>query len=224
METQNNEFLLNLKRQEFKSRREDVKETFKIRCEDVKETFKIRCAEAQHDLQHQMSEAYRMTEANLRKERDEALAAICLEEDQFNIEWAAEKFRRSQTVRPWINEKGEVTGVAVYLGDIHFWIALHDLYDHPVTYHHLYNHNEEILLPNERLMRVFCLYRREINEMMVKLGGEPLEYFYWSKVNAQAIDESEIIGYKANFQGSTGKLMSYDREHYCLARMFVELP
>ena len=191
METQNKEFLLTMKRQEFKSRREDVKET-----------FKIRCADAQHDLQHQMAEAYRMTEANLRKERDEALAAICLEEDQFNIEWAAEKFRRSQTVRPWINEKGEVTGVAVYLGDIHFKI---DLVDAAIGVEIEYKEiGDTSSLPNEKMMRVFGLYRHEINALLKEHGKEPLTGWYWTWIPAESIYGEEFAGRRIIFNGDTG--------------------
>lgn len=212
METQNKEFLLTMKRQEFKSRREDVKET-----------FKIRCADAQHDLQHQMAEAYRMTEANLRKERDEALAAICLEEDQFNIEWAAEKFRRSQTVRPWINEKGEVTGVAVYLGDIHFFVALHDLYDGP-TEATRFSELDKVKLPSEKLMRVFGIYRKEINSMIEQHGGEPLIGCYWTKEKANDIYYEGYDLHMIVFNGETGDFGPAYADEKHKARMFVEVP
>ena len=206
MENQNKEFLLTMKRQEFKSRREDVKET-----------FKMRCSEAQHDLQRQMAEAYRMTETNLRKERDEALAAICLEEDQFNIEWSAETFRRSQTVRPWINEKGEVTGVAVYLGDIHFKIYLRNMVEGAqipftqVEYQHL--------LPTERMIRVFGLYRKEINALMEQNGGEPLEGWYWTRVDANDIYSEGYSNQKIIFNGDTGDFgpAYMDQQHHVRA-------
>lgn len=206
METQNNEFLLNLKRQEFKSRREDVKET-----------FKIRCAEAQHDLQHQMSEAYRMTEANLRKERDEALAMICEEEDRFNIEWATEKARRNAPVRTWINDKGEVNGVAVYLGDMHFKIYLRDMVEGAqipftqVEYQHL--------LPTERMMRVFGLYRKEINALMEQNGGEPLEGWFWTRVDANDIYGEGYSNQKIIFNGDNGDFgpAYMDQQHHARA-------
>ena len=213
MENQNKEFLLTMKRQEFKSRREDVKET-----------FKIRCADAQHDLQHQMAEAYRMTEANLRKERDEALAAICLEEDQFNIEWAAEKFRRSQTVRPWINEKGEVTGVAVYLGDIHFFVALDDLYDGERKAYNEINELDLVKLPSERVMRVFCLYRKEINAMLEENGGKPVVGWRWTKIHTEDIYANDFIKDMIIFNGDTGDFGPAGGDNRQMVRMFVELP
>lgn len=146
------------------------------------------------------------------------ILAICKEEDESHVEFAAatnrwiKKGMMDSTdvcgVSPYSDERGEILGVRVRGLGLDFVIKLHDEFDGDEV---KYDKAKDLSLPDEYMARLISFYRKDINSMMVELGGEPMKGWYWTSTPAEDVFGAGSVSNQLICSGTTGALHNYGR-------------
>ena len=140
----------------------------------------------------------------------EKLGVISQEEDDFNKEFAGWRASHTNHIMPYYDNEGNIFGVRLKFKDlgVDFVIKLHDEFDgKEVTF----AKTKDLSLPDEKMVRILGLYRKEVNQLLKELGGDPMEGWYWTSTPAEEVFGANSVNYQLHCSGTYGTLYSTDR-------------
>ena len=118
------------------------------------------------------------------------------------------------------DEQGNPDGIRIRTLDEDFILALHDEFNGKEV---AFAKTKNLSLPNEKMFRLIGAYRKEVKQLLIEAGGDPLIGWYWSSTPAE-----ELFGaYTAYFQlvcyGPYGDLDISSRIHTNQVRVALAL-
>lgn len=221
MENENKQQGIQAKQNEFKQRRMEAK------CEMQK-----RLGEIQEDLYelktiNRADERKAAVEAQaLRAEAREAyakkLAAIAAEEDAWRSEFDEYRSRPERHVMAHYDAEGKADGVRICVKDLgmDFMIKLHNELDGREVE---YAEAEKFSLPDEKMVRVIGFYRKEVDQLLKDLGGDPLDNWYWTSTPASEVFGAYGVNNQLVYRGTYGGLGNYGRISSVAVRVALAL-
>lgn len=107
------------------------------------------------------------------------------------------------------DEQGNPDGIRICTLDEDFILALHDEFNgKEVTFAKTKN----LSLPNEKMFRLIGVYRKEVKQLLIEAGGDPLIGWYWSSTSAEKLFGAYGVSNQLVCGGAYGPL-------YCNARI-----
>ena len=101
------------------------------------------------------------------------------------------------------DEQGNPYGIRICTLDEDFILALHDEFNgKEVTFAKTKN----LSLPNEKMFRLIGAYRKEVKQLLIEAGGDPLIGWYWSSTPAEELFGAAHVDYQLLCYGSSGNL------------------
>lgn len=119
-----------------------------------------------------------------------------------------EKEQNTTPVSIYCDEQGNPEGIRVTGCGMDFILALHDEFNGKYV---TYKEAEKYSLPDEMMARLYGIYRKEINSLMVAAGGEPLKGWYWTKTPASEVFGATYVHSQLFYHGTNGGLGGSDR-------------
>lgn len=116
-----------------------------------------------------------------------------------------EKEQNTTPVSIYCDEQGNPEGIRVTGCGMDFILALHDEFNGKYV---TYKEAEKYSLPDEMMARLYGIYRKEINSLMVAAGGEPLKGWYWTKTPASEVFGAYGVSLRLVYHGTYGNLGS----------------
>ena len=118
------------------------------------------------------------------------------------------------------DEQGNPDGIRIRTIDEDFILALHDEFNgKEVTFAKTKNLN----LPNEKMFRLIGAYRKEVKQLLIEAGGDPLIGWYWSSTPAEELFGANVVNLQLIYYGTYGGLSSYGRIYTCQVRVALAL-
>ena len=200
MENEQKTYNLNQKRNEFKQQRLKLKHEMQNAIEELEKDFQIGQLKKKAELQEQKQKVV--------MDYQEKLGVISQEEDDFNKEFAGWRASHTNHIMPYYDNEGNIFGVRLKFKDLgmDFVIKLHDEFDgKEVTF----AKTKDLSLPDEKMVRILGLYRKEVNQLLKELGGDPMEGWYWTSTPAEEVFGAYNVNYQLIYNGTYGALRSY---------------
>lgn len=119
-----------------------------------------------------------------------------------------EKEQNTTPVSIYCDEQGNPEGIRVTGCGMDFILALHDEFNGKYV---TYKEAEKYSLPDEMMARLYGIYRKEINSLMVAAGGEPLKGWYWTKTPASEVFGASNVYGQLIIHGAGGSLNNFGR-------------
>ena len=106
------------------------------------------------------------------------------------------------------DEQGNPDGIRICTLDEDFILALHDEFNgKEVTFAKTKN----LSLPNEKMFRLIGAYRKEVKQLLIEAGGDPLIGWYWSSTSAEELFGANYANRQLICDGTFGYLGSNTR-------------
>lgn len=106
------------------------------------------------------------------------------------------------------DEQGNPDGIRIRTLDEDFILALHDEFNgKEVTFGKAKN----LSLPNEKMFRLIGAYRKEVKQLLIEAGGDPLIGWYWSSTPAEELFGAIYVNNQLVCYGTYGHLGSNAR-------------
>ena len=101
------------------------------------------------------------------------------------------------------DEQGNPYGIRICTLDEDFILALHDEFNgKEVTFAKTKN----LSLPNEKMFRLIGAYRKEVKQLLIEAGGDPLIGWYWSSTPAEELFCAANVDAQLVYGGTYGNL------------------
>lgn len=236
MENEQKQVNFNQQALEFKLRRQQARSERNATYNAIKNQLQADCDTIREQHKRQMEEetaALREKAAADIKALDDqlnaTLLAIAKEEDESKINFAQATRRWIKNgmmdlkedcgVSPYTDELGDITGIRIKGLGLDFMIKLHDEFDgEEVNYDKAKGFN----LPDEKMARVMGFYRKEINQLLKELGGDPMEGWYWTSTPAEEVFGASNASSQLIYSGTYGYL-NYNSRIYTPYQVRVAL-
>ena len=106
------------------------------------------------------------------------------------------------------DEQGNPDGIRIRTLDEDFILALHDEFNgKEVTFAKTKN----LSLPNEKMFRLIGAYRKEVKQLLIEAGGDPLIGWYWSSTPAEELFGASNVNNQLIYYGTFGSLGNNER-------------
>lgn len=214
MENEQKTYNLNQKRNEFKQKRLKLKHEMETALAKLEQVFQTEQLKKKVELQEQKHKII--------QDYQELLNAIFQEEDAFNKEFAGWRADRTNHIMPYYDNEGNIFGVRLKFKDlgVDFVIKLHDEFDgKEVTF----AKTKDLSLPDEKMVRILGLYRKEVNQLLKELGGDPMEGWYWASTPAEEVFGASYVGGQLVCYGTSGTLNGIRRIYASQVRVALAL-
>lgn len=197
MENEQKTYNLNQKRNEFKQQRLTLKYEMQNAIEKLEHDFQIGQLKKKAELQEQKQKVV--------LDYQKKLGVIFQEEGDFNKEFAGWRADCTNHIMPYYDNEGNIFGVRLRFKDhgVDFVVKLHDEFDGKEV---AFAKTKDLSLPDEKMARILGLYRKEVNQLLKELGGDPMEGWYWTSTPAEEAFGAHHARYQLIYYGATGAL------------------
>ena len=118
------------------------------------------------------------------------------------------------------DEQGNPDGIRIRTLDEDFILALHDEFNgKEVTF----TKTKNLSLPNEKMFRLIGAYRKEVKQLLIEAGGDPLIGWYWSSTPAEELFGAYYVNTQLVYYGTYGDLDNDSRLHTNQVRVALAL-
>ena len=118
------------------------------------------------------------------------------------------------------DEQGNPDGIRIRTLDEDFILALHDEFNgKEVTFAKTKN----LSLPNEKMFRLIGAYRKEVKQLLIEAGGDPLIGWYWSSTPAEELFGAYYANGQLVYVGASGSLTYSNRINAYQVRVALAL-